>query len=257
MPINCFSYNIRGSSCSDFHFYDTWNYRKDSVAKLISSFDLDLICFQEDDFKMYSFLKKKLKSFQSYGFNSMTKPLGGSEFNSVFFNSRKLRILSKGGFFFSNTPLKPSKFYGMKYYRSCTWVKFSNKATKKSFYVFNLHLDNNACDQIQIKCLKVLFKKIKSIAKNESFVVVGDFNFKPTSRAYKKIYKVLVLSSSVKGESVVAWGLKPRMKSVIDYVFASDKKMIKKCGFVNVKVYRNGRKRYPSDHKPIKFQFLV
>ena len=257
MAINCFSYNIRGSSCSAFHFYDTWNYRKDSIAKLISLFDLDLICFQEDDFKMYSFLKKKLKNFQSYGFNSMAKPLGGSEFNSVFFNSRKLRVLSKGGFFFSDTPFKPSKFYGMNYYRSCTWIRFFNKVSKKLFYIFNLHLDNNASDQTQIKCLRVLFEKIKSIAKNESFVVVGDFNFKPTSRAYKKICAVLALSSPVKGESVVAWGLKPGMKSVVDYVFASDKKMVKNCGFVNAKIYRGGGKRYSSDHKPLKFQFLV
>jgi len=257
MPINCFSYNIRGSSCSAFHFYDTWNYRKGAVAKLVSSFVLDLICFQEDDFKMYSFLKKKLKNFRSYGFNSMAKPLGSSEFNSIFFNSRKLRALGKGGFFFSDTSSKPSKFYGMKYYRSCTWIKFSNKVTKKTFYIFNLHLDNNASDQTQIKCLKVLFKKITAIAKNEPFIVVGDFNFKPTSKAHKKICTALVLSSPVKGESVVAWGLRPGMKSVIDYVFASDKKTVKKCGFVTAKIYRYGRKRYSSDHKPLKFQLLV
>jgi len=256
MYLTGITYNIRGRTCHSVIPAETWPARKQAVVKTARSVNPDLMAFQEDDRTMYSYLKKRLRGYSSFGFNTLRKPVGASEYNSIFYNPRVFRLMKKGGFFLSKTPSVPSKFSDMKFYRACTWLVLREKSTEKEFLVANAHLDQLA-KAGQMRAVLVLIKKIKNIAKKRPALVVGDFNIKPEQKEYFKLARTFRDESPKRGESVVAWRNRTGLGTRIDYVFSYNSVRVRSARFVSKIAKINGRFRHASDHRPIFFEFAI
>ena len=59
-----------------------------------------------------------------------------------------------------------------------TWVLFSDRITKKQFYLFNTHFDHIG-KEARRESAKLLLQKVAAIAGNTPAIVTGDFNAIP------------------------------------------------------------------------------
>ena len=74
-----------------------------------------------------------------------------------------------------------------------TWVELTDKKTHKPLYYFNTHFAHDS-DSARIMSAGILLKEVKRIAGKNRFVVTGDFNMSPESKAYS----ILTESSSLR-----------------------------------------------------------
>ena len=76
-----------------------------------------------------------------------------------------------------------SKGWGASLPRIVTWVELKDKKSKKRLYYFNTHFAHDS-DSARIMSAGILLKEVKRIAGRNSFVITGDFNMSPESKAY-------------------------------------------------------------------------
>jgi exonuclease III len=231
--------------------------RRDLAVTLIKDYSPDILGFQEPHLGDLEFFQSKLKNFAWIGKPiiplSKQNPLkvavtlgkAGTDYNAIFYNKNKLKILDQGTFWLNETmkPGEPSKWgepRKYKHIRACTWAKFEFKNTKKSFWVFNTHL---SLEHIVInEELKLIAKIIEQKIGNDPVFFIGDLNMQRPETVFTK----------EKGY-INSYTIDPKNRPSIDNILVKNipKDSIKNYEVIDYypKYYPNGIA--PSDHSPI------
>lgn len=249
-PLNVVTYNIRYNNTGDG--VNAWPLRKDKVAGLLAFHQADIFNVQEALIEQINDLKNSFPDFSCYGLGRDDGKEAG-EHMSVFYRKSRFDKLAEGTFWLSETPEKPGMGWDAACNRTCTWLKLKDKITKKTFYVFNTHLDHRGM-KAREEGVKLILNRIAEINKeNLPLILTGDFNLVKESAP---VQSVLTKLNDARDKSIApaygpdgsSGGFAVSDKSrIIDFIFINEK----------VKVLRHGilsdsfELFYPSDHKPV------
>ncbi len=172
------TFNIK---CAQTPDANNWAQRSDSVKRLVRFHDFDVIGTQEGWLHQLDDIKSD-DSIYEYVADPREDGEQKGETCAIFYKPSKYDLLLNGRFWLSETPSKPSMGWDARHKRICTWVKLRDKASKKIFFVFNVHLDNLGA-RARANSARLLVEKIKSTAGKDPFFLVGDFNSSPSSEA--------------------------------------------------------------------------
>lgn len=253
------SYNVRYLNTKDG--VNIWANRKEKVAEVIASNNVDIAGLQEPWKPQIRDLKKLLPGYAWFGWSRDNGKSKG-EFCPIFYKKDKFKVLEKGIFWLSETPGKVgSKGWDVKYPRMVVWGRFKDKNSGKELYFFNTHLGGETA---RLESAKLIRKKIDEMAGGLSVVVTGDLNSKPDSEAYKTMvsgnYTVNItdafLTAKTKNNEQFTdyWfeGENTDLKR-IDYIFTSTEIEVIYHEIINKKI----GKYYPSDHLAIKAKIEI
>jgi endonuclease/exonuclease/phosphatase family metal-dependent hydrolase len=180
-PLKVMSFNVRLVIASDGA--NAWSQRRDLAVRLVADAAPDIIGTQELFQEQGDYLVAKLPHFAWIG--EGRRGGQGDEHMGLFYRRDRLRLVTSGNFWFSDTPEVPGSLgWGNLYPRMVTWAQFRTKAGKR-FYVFNTHFPYRAEDEaVRRRCAEMLAAKIAAIAGRAPAIVTGDFNTGPESEAH-------------------------------------------------------------------------
>jgi endonuclease/exonuclease/phosphatase family metal-dependent hydrolase len=253
------SFNVRYINEKDG--INSWANRKEKVAEVIFSNQVDIAGLQEPWFDQITDLENLLPDYAWIGWSRDDGKTKG-EFTPVFYLKEKFDVLDKGVFWLSSTPEMPGSIgWDEKLPRTVIKVLFREKSTGKQFWFFNTHLGGNIARTEGAKLLK---SKIDEIASDLPVIVTGDFNSKPES---EPIQAMLSTNYSVILEDAFNKALKKNDEKYTDYWFDGENKDLKRIDyiFVNKKIKvlyheiinKRMGKYYPSDHLAIKAKIEI
>ncbi len=163
---------------------NAWEFRDQKVADVIRFHKADLVGVQEALIGQLKDLEKSLPGFTYCGVGRSDGKEGG-EFSAILYRQDRFKLLETDTYWLSETPEIPgSKGWGANYPRVVTWAKFYDRFTRKTFFQFNTHFDNES-EQAREQAAKLLLKRIEKIAVKMPFVVTGDFNFVESTEPYR------------------------------------------------------------------------
>lgn len=252
VPTNIMSFNIRFDNPGDSA--NTWKFRADNVALLINYYAPDLLGLQEVMINQLDDLKKRLPQYATVGVARVDGKEKG-EFNPIFFNTNRYKLLKHGDFGLSESPEKFGiKGWDSAFERIVTWAILKDKSNEKNIAIFNTHFDH--IGQVSRReSAKLLLAKVKEIAGSLPLVVTGDFNLTPDSEPFKILtdgtLKATCLNSPIiynSSGSFHDFGRIPEKdRSLIDFIFVNE--------LIQTKKYRvitdQPKDGYYSDHHPI------
>ncbi len=91
----------------------------------------------------------------------------------IFFDKQRFALVDSGTFWLSDTPEVPSRTWGNKYHRICTWARLRPRGGGGGFVVLNTHFP---LQQEHRKLAAALLAKKARELSQEPALVVGDFN---------------------------------------------------------------------------------
>ena len=249
-PFNIMTYNIRMNTPDDG--VNAWPLRKDKVAGLIKFHQADIFGVQEALLLQMNDLKTSFPDFDYVGVGRDDGKEAG-EFMTIFFRKSRFEKLDAGTFWLSPTPDKPGLGWDAACNRTCTWIKFKDKASKKYFYHFNTHFDHRG-KVAREESAKLILKFMGEINKYHlPMLLTGDFNSTKEATPIQTLLKVLFdtrykCQTPPYGPLHTSGGFAVKEpQHTIDYIFINQK----------VKVLRHGVLSdssglfYPSDHLPV------
>lgn len=249
-PFNIITYNIRYNNKGDG--VNAWPERKDKVAGLLKFHKADIFNVQEALIEQINDLKNSFPEFDSYGLGRDDGKEAG-EHMTVFYRKSRFEKLDQGTFWLSETPDNPGKGWDAACNRTCTWLKFKDKLTDKTFFVFNTHLDHRGV-KAREEGVKLIMNRIAEINKeNLPLILTGDFNLVKESDPVQSILKVLDDSrdksvTTPYGPDGTSGGFAVSDKSrIIDFIFINQKVRVLRQGIIS----DSFGLFYPSDHKPV------
>lgn len=175
------SFNLRYDNPADS--LNNWNYRKETVTKMITFHDFDILGTQEGLEHMLLFLDDNLPQYERIGVGRNDGKTSG-EYAAIFYKKDKYELLDKGNFWLSETPDKPLKGWDAVLPRICSWGKFKEKSSSKIFYFFNTHFDHVGV-KARSESAHLILDKIQSIASGIPVILTGDFNVDQHSASFK------------------------------------------------------------------------
>ena len=171
--MNVITYNIRYNTPSDKE--NAWPKRHGEVIRLLKQHKADIFSVQEALYDQIMDLKDGMKGFEYVGAGREDGNING-EFAAIYYNSNRYRLLENGTFWLSKTPKIPSKSWDAALNRICTWARFRDNESHKSFYVFNTHFDHQGT-LARKKSAELILNKIMEIAdRKDPLILTGDFN---------------------------------------------------------------------------------
>jgi endonuclease/exonuclease/phosphatase family metal-dependent hydrolase len=248
------SFNVRYINTKDG--VNIWVNRKEKVAEVISSNNVDIAGLQEPWKDQIRDLEKLLPEYSWFGWSRDNGKSKG-EFVPIFYKKDKLSVVGKGIFWLSKTPEKiGSKGWDVKYPRIVIWARFKEKVSEKEFYLFNTHLGG---DTARFESAKLLRSKIDEMTDGLPVIVTGDFNSIPNSPPYETMingnYKVELVdafhSAIEKNDEIYTNYLfdgNDKDLKRIDYIFVSPKIKVLYHEIINKRI----GEYYPSDHLALK-----
>ena len=164
------SFNLRLAPKKDSNM---WQERKEGLSHLVLAHNFDIFGTQEG----FKHQLDDIAAYTGYKYVGVARDDGkeSGEYSAIFYNPARVALLKTGDFWFAETPDKPVKGWDAACKRICTWGKFKDMASEKEFYFFSLHFDHKG-KIARAESAKLLLKKIREIAGNETFFCVGDFN---------------------------------------------------------------------------------
>ena len=252
--ISVISYNIRLGSANDGT--NSWAFRYPATAMMLQDQHPDIFGVQEALPEQVNYI---LSCFDGRRGNISYKSVGvgrddgkkKGEHMSIFYDSRKIKLLKWGTYWLSETPEKPSRGWDAACYRTATWALMKDKESGKLFYYVNTHLDHKRTEA-RIKGLALIVERIASMnPENYPMILTGDFNVGPDNPCLKSLEGKMLsaresAASSDSKPSFNGWGKK---YTVLDYIYYSG---FSECSeFLTVdKPYMD--RKFISDHYPIK-----
>ena len=254
--MNVASYNLRYNTKNDG--VNAWPNRKEMVKALIQFHEFDLFGTQEG-------LRGQLDDIvelPDYAFLGAGRDDGktAGEHSAIFYRKSRFTVLDSGNFWLSETPGKPGKGWDATCCnRICSWAKFTDKTTRKSFFFFSVHFDHQGVVARQ-ESGKLMVQKIKQIAGNTPVILTGDFNSTPDTEQINAIQTLL--SDAYQATKTPPYGpvgtfnsfkFDAPFKDRIDYVFVSKQFDVLKYGALT----DANEQRYPSDHLPVVTKLML
>ncbi|MEY3059909.1 MAG: hypothetical protein RL000_1261 [Bacteroidota bacterium] len=245
------TYNLRYANTTDIG--NLWIERKHAVVDLIQYHQFDIFGVQEAVKLQLEDLKTALPSFDYYGVGRDDGQSAG-EHSSIFYKKERFTLLDKGDFWLSQTPEKPGFGWDAKFNRICSWVKLSDKRTKKIFFVFNAHYDHQAMVARE-ESSKLVLSKIQLIAGESPVVFMGDLNggrdtnwylLLANSSSLKDTYDLVEKPYQLNG-SFNGFNTNEVRKDIIDHVFVSKHFKADRWAVLTDTYFG----KFPSDHFPV------
>jgi endonuclease/exonuclease/phosphatase family metal-dependent hydrolase len=247
---NIMTYNIRMNTPADG--VNAWPLRKDKVAGLIKFHQADIFGVQEALLIQMNDLKNNLPEFDAFGVGRDDGKEAG-EFMTIFYRKSRFEKLDAGTFWLSQTPEKPGLGWDAQCNRTCTWIKFKDKSSRKTFYVFNTHFDHMG-KVARVESAKLILKRLAEINKeNLPMMLTGDFN---STKDATPIQTILTGLNDSRDKSISApygpvgtsGGFDVKvMPRIIDYIFINGKVTVIRHGVLS----DSFGLFYPSDHLPV------
>jgi endonuclease/exonuclease/phosphatase family metal-dependent hydrolase len=262
MHIRIATYNITHKDMRALSPQLLWSRRKKGVVDLLKRIDADIVCLQEDFFSQLRFILNHV----DYGHVSRPQLDNlNSERCAILFRKDTFTLLEQGYFWLGPKPHCKSKYLDASTFRRATWARF--KHAHGRLVVCSLHFPVPISDQTRIRIAQRIRKEMMCIARDDPFVVCGDFNTWPQKFLYTALGTTILdtfllqpKSRQVEFDTRHPWPGHRRTKEEerIDYVFVS--KDLKKK-FVSYKIHRDLAKDHknkpypPSDHCPVSVDF--
>jgi endonuclease/exonuclease/phosphatase family metal-dependent hydrolase len=247
------SFNIRYANPADGE--NRWEKRREIVYDLLRTQRPDVIGMQEALHSQITDLKAALPEYEVVGVGRDDGKTAG-EYSPLLFRRDRFRAVEKGTFWFSDTPAKPgSTSWGNRLPRICTWARLVESKTRRSFYVYNLHLDHESQPSRE-RSVALLIERIRDRKQLDPVIVLGDFNAGEDNPA------ILTLRTESSPPLIETFrALHPEAKTVgtyhgftgdtssakIDYLFVSRDFDLLSAAIL----HDNQNGRYPSDHFPV------
>lgn len=230
ITLEVLSLNIRYDNPSDAP--NDWSSRKDFVLSFLRDETPDLFGLQEALWHQYHYLDSAMSGYESIGAGRTDGEKRG-EMTPVFYRRDRFTVLNSSTFWLSETPDVPgSKGWGAVLPRIVTWVELQENSSGARFFLFNTHYSHMS-DSARLMSSGILLEEAEKIAGASPFVVTGDFNMLPDSRAYAILTEggrggALIIDSYILSEAEPAGlaytfnGFRDEEgKGRIDYIFVS------------------------------------
>ena len=176
--IKVMTYNIRYDNSKDGDNW--WEHRKDEVVKLVQHYHPEFLGIQEGLIHQVEFIKANSSDYNFVGVGR-DDGIRKGEYTAIFYDVTKFELVSTNTFWLSETPEEISVGWDASMERICTYGKFIDRASNKSLFVFNAHLDHRGPESRKMAA-RLMIKKINDLVRNNSPVVLmGDFNCQPGS----------------------------------------------------------------------------
>ncbi|MCG2460842.1 endonuclease/exonuclease/phosphatase family protein [Flavobacteriaceae bacterium F89] len=270
------TYNLRYDNPGDS--LNNWQYRKNTVAKLIRFHDFDIFGTQEGLKHQLDYLEEQMPGYTYIGVGRDDGKEAG-EYTAIFYKKAQFELLDKGNFWLSEDTTKPNKGWDAALPRICSWGKFKEKSSGLIFFFFNTHFDHIGTIARK-ESSKLILRKIEEIAGNNPTLLTGDFNVDQQSPSYDVLENSDYLSDAydTAGLRYGADGtfnrfkVNSRTESRIDHIFTTkdfevvkhailtdtyqtdmkDLKRLENSGTYpqNISLFEN-QARLPSDHYPV------
>lgn len=187
--IKLISSNLRNSGAGDGS--NSWENRRAAMSHMFNEEAADLFGVQEALADQLRDLDRACPQYARVGVGRDDGAEDG-ETMAIYYLRERFELLDSGTFWLSETPDEVSRGWDGACNRTATWVHLRDKASGKSFYYFNTHLDHLG-SVAREEGIRLLVAKIREIAGRKAAVVLGgDFNsttespiFKPLNRFMK------------------------------------------------------------------------
>ena len=243
-----------------------WQLRKEGCGQLILAHNFDIVGTQEGFLHQIEDLKK----YTGYNAVGRARDDGKTkgEYSAILYNPARLKLIENGDFWFAETPDVPVKGWDAACKRICSWGKFKDLATSKEFYFFSLHFDHKG-KIAREESAKLLLKKIKEIAKDQTFFCVGDFNLNVDMPPMQTILKDPIIQDSKLASKTKPYGTEGTFHAFkgrpdrprIDFILSSKNVDILSYAVITDKLTNfdllppapkgKPNPQYPSDHFPV------
>jgi endonuclease/exonuclease/phosphatase family metal-dependent hydrolase len=245
------SYNLRYDNPGDS--LDQWKNRYTYVADLIQLYDFDIFGTQEGLKHQLEDLKKNLPGYNYIGIGR-DDGIDKGEHSAIFYKTNTFKLVDKGNFWLSPVTDKPNKGWDAACIRICSWGRFEEIASGKTFYFFNVHYDHKG-ETAQKESSKLIVEMIKKIAGNADVILTGDFNvdehheaynYIKASGAFRDAYDLAPVRFAP-GGTFTGFKLTAKPVGRIDHIFLSKGFNVARYGILT-NTYNS---RFPSDHFPV------
>lgn len=249
------TYNIRYNTPNDGE--NAWPNRKEQVKGLIRYHEFDLFGTQEGLIGQLN----DLAEMQEFAFTGVGRDNGeqAGEHSAIFYKKSRFELLDSGDFWLSETPDEPSYGWEAKHRRICSWAKFNDRQTGKTFFVFNAHFDHQAVEARRQSGMLVV-EKMKEVAGDAPILFLGDLNSTPDTEQIITIksflndaYEVSEIQPYGPVGTFNSFDFLAPMDRRIDYIFVSDHFTVKKYGVLT----DSYDQKYPSDHQPVVAKVVI
>ena len=192
------TFNIRYGSAPDGQ--DQWSNRRQTLFDLIARNRPDIVGLQEALRFQIGEILAAAPGYQTFGVGREDGKEAG-EHSAVLYRTERLAVAEHSDFWFSDTPEAPgSRSWGNEITRICSWGRFTDRVTGKSFYLYNLHLDHLSQPSRE-KSAVLLMERISSRGSPDPVIVTGDFNAGESNPALRYL----------KGEAVIEGAARPEI----------------------------------------------
>ena len=246
------TYNIRLDVASDGE--NAWPKRKDYFASQIQFYGPDVFGVQEATPGQVTDIASALPNYNKFG---VGREEGGTgEACTIYYKKDRFKVEQSNTFWLSETPNVVSRGWDAACNRVCTYGLFKDLKTKKTFWVFNLHLDHMG-EEARIKGVQLALKKISELnTKKYPAFLMGDFNSEPDTKQIAEIKKVMDDTKDVSKEKPFGpsgtfndFKHNEPVTLLLDYIFVSKNSGLK----IQKHAVLSDSKdlKYPSDHLPV------
>ena len=152
------TYNIRLNVASDGE--NAWPNRKDYFMSQVQFYSPDIFGVQEATPSQVIDIASGMPKYSKFGIGR--EEGGTGEACTIYYKKDRFKLQESNTFWLSETPNVVSRGWDAACNRVCTYGLFTDLKTKKTFYVFNLHLDHMG-EVARVKGVQVVLEKIKTI----------------------------------------------------------------------------------------------
>jgi endonuclease/exonuclease/phosphatase family metal-dependent hydrolase len=177
------TFNVRYPSEGDGP--DLWDKRKDLLVDTIRRNRPDLMGTQELFHMQGEYIAGKLREYAWFGVSRRGNQQ--DEHMGVFYRKERLKLLSSGNFWLSETPEQPGSLaWNMSLPRMVTWGEFEDTANGKRFHYYNTHFAHRREDvDARNRSAQLIVERLAALPPGVTVILTGDFNADAGSEAYK------------------------------------------------------------------------
>lgn len=249
-PINVATYNLRLNTPNDGA--NVWGLRKEAVKALIRYHEFDLFGTQEGKPEQMADLEE-MSEYTRVGVGRDDGKHTG-EHSAIFFKQTRFKLLTHGDFWFSETPVLPSKGWDARCCnRLASWVRLGDKTSGKKLLVVSVHFDHEG-EVARRESAKLLLSWLNQQENNDAVIALGDFNSTPETEQILAMNAVMFDARDISltpayGPTATfndfKFGVVPT--KLIDYIFLGKNIRVLKYAVLT----NSDGQRYPSDHFPV------
>ena len=245
------TFNIRYGTAADGE--NRWELRRPLFLDVLRAQHADVVGFQEALRFQLDEIGAEFREYRELGVGRDDGDTLG-EYAAILYRHDRLEVLEYDTFWLSPTPeMVASTGWGNRITRICTWARFRDHRTARTFYIVNVHFDHESQPSRE-HAAELVSERIRERAHADPVILLGDFNAGETNPARRRLLDAVPLRDAFRvahpGVDTVGTfnGFEgTRTGEMIDAVLISSGWEV-----LDARIDRTARGgRYPSDHFPV------